>query len=355
MGYAARAAVFIVGAAFIAVLFLSMFNVGLLSRRWRDPIALSLRYLVIRAFVITLRASRYERIQDGLAWILPAFVICLISSWFALAQAGFTLMIWASGAEDTWLTAFIASGSALSTLGFFTPKGITGHLLTIPEGALGLGIVVFFFTYLPGYQSAIQLRESNVVWVYARTGGQGGDTLLEWFWRANDAAALAGVWANWEAVFNQLAETHTLSPALAFVPSVYDGQAWVVAALSVLDAAALNVSSLDTGTGAAASICIRAGETAMRQIGALLPASGMRDEEPYAATSIDRPTYDSACARLLAAGAPVRPDRETAWREFVHLRQGYTQAVDRVARATLLPTALLHGIQRMELSQQTRT
>ncbi len=101
------------------MLFASMFGTGLPNRRWRDPIASLVQNLVIRTFVIALRGSRYERIQDGLTWILPTFIVCLISSWFALAQTGFTLMIWASGTEDTWLSAFIASGFALNTLGFF--------------------------------------------------------------------------------------------------------------------------------------------------------------------------------------------------------------------------------------------
>jgi hypothetical protein len=50
------------------------------------------------------------------------------------------------------LQAVMASGSALSTLGFLTPPGIPGQLLAILEGAMGIGIVVFYFTFIPGYQ-----------------------------------------------------------------------------------------------------------------------------------------------------------------------------------------------------------
>jgi hypothetical protein len=63
------------------------------------------------------------------------------------------------------LQAVIASGSALSTLGFLTPPGIAGQLLAIPEGAMGLGIVVFLFAFIPGYQTAIRAREVKVAWL----------------------------------------------------------------------------------------------------------------------------------------------------------------------------------------------
>ena len=111
-------------AACIVMLFASMFGTGLLNRRWRDPIASLVRNLVIRTFVNARRGSRYERIQDGLTWILPTFAVCLIRSWFALAQTGFTVMIWASGTKDTWLSAFIASGFALNTLGFLRRRDL---------------------------------------------------------------------------------------------------------------------------------------------------------------------------------------------------------------------------------------
>jgi hypothetical protein len=330
-----------VGAFCIATLFASMFNIGLLNRRRRDPIARVIRHTVILTFITALRGRTYDRVQDGLAWVLPIFVMCLIGTWFALVQIGFTLIIFAAGSESGWLSAFIASGSALSTLGFLTPTGTIGHLLAIPEGAVGLGIIVFLFTFLPGYQTAIQLREEKVAWLYARTGPNGGGrALLEWIWRAHSDEALVDIWSDWESFFRQLVETHALNPLLVLVPTVYSRQAWIVAALSVLDAAALTISSLDTRSTAAARICLEAGASALHEVGLGLPVIGHR---PNGSIPADRTIYDLDWAAVVSAGAPVKADREAAWEDFQELRNKYATGVILIARATLVPAGLVAG------------
>jgi hypothetical protein len=276
-----------------------------------------------------------------LAWILPIFVICLIGTWFALAQAGFTLMILATGSESGWLSAFIASGSALSTLGFLTPIGTFGHLLAIPEGAVGLGIIVYLFTFLPGYQAAIQAREDKVAWLYARTGPKGGGgALLEWLWRAHNDEALIDIWSGWESFFRQLVETHALNPLLVLVPTVYPRQTWIVAALSALDAAALTISSLDTRSTAAARVCLEAGASALHELGLELPLIGHKLTGFIPA---DRAIYDADWAAVVSAGAPVKADREAAWEDFQQLRNKYVVNVILAARVTLVPVTLLTG------------
>jgi hypothetical protein len=144
---------------------------------------------------------------------------------YSLVQAGFSLLIWCSQAEYNLLQAIIASGSALSTLGFLTPPGIAGQLLSIPEGAMGLGIVVFLFTFIPGYQTTIQAREVKVAWLYARTGSEPvGFALVEWFHRSGRPGDMPEVWEEWEVWFRNLIETHTLAPVLGFVPTVHRNQ-----------------------------------------------------------------------------------------------------------------------------------
>jgi hypothetical protein len=87
--------------------------------------------------------------------------------WFGLVLGGFGLVIWSCQAEHSLLKAMIASGAQLSTLGFLTPPDTAGQLLAILEGAIGLGIVVFYFTFIPGYQTAIQLRQA-APWMVAQ-------------------------------------------------------------------------------------------------------------------------------------------------------------------------------------------
>jgi len=194
----------LIGLAMVLAFIRSMLQVAVVNRHAGDWLARRVGSLVYRAVARNARRRRnYDQVQDALAWILPIYIVSLIGAWFALVQAGFSLLIWSSQAEHSLLQAVIASGSALSTLGFLTPPGVAGQLLAIPEGAMGLGIVVFLFTFLPGYQTAIRAREVKVAWLYARVGTEPANfALVEW------------LHVHWEEWFRNLLETHTLAPVL---------------------------------------------------------------------------------------------------------------------------------------------
>src|SRR5215472_6367427 len=206
-----RAATFGIGFVLVVVFFQSVLRVAVVNRQRGDPLALmcgSLAYAAI-ARVASSRHS-YDRIQDALAWVFPLYFLLLIATWFLLVQAGFSLMIWSLQAQRNLLQAFISSGSALSTLGFLTPPNLAGQLLAIPEGAFGLGIVVFFFTFIPGYQTTIQIREMKVAWFYAR-GGVSPTALsfVSWLQRSGKADDMTPVWEDWETWFRLLIESHS--------------------------------------------------------------------------------------------------------------------------------------------------
>jgi hypothetical protein len=142
----------LIGLVMVFAFLRSIAQVALINRQGGDWLARRVGRVVYRTVArVAWRRRSYDRIQDALAWILPIYMLLLITTWFALVQVGFSLLIWSSQAEHSWLQAVIASGSALSTLGFLTSPDTSGQLLAIPEGAMGLGIVVFLFTFIPGY------------------------------------------------------------------------------------------------------------------------------------------------------------------------------------------------------------
>ena len=200
----------------------SIVQVALINRQGGDGLARRVGCLVYRTIArVARRRCSYDQIQDVLAWIFPIYVLLLIIVWFALVQAGFALLIWSSQAEHSLLQAVIASGSALSTLAFLTPTDLSGQLLAIPEGAMGLGIVVFLLTFVPGYQTAIQARELKVAWLYARVGAEPANFgLVEWL-QLSGRLEDSDVWEDWEEWFRTLAQNLTLAPVLALVPSVH--------------------------------------------------------------------------------------------------------------------------------------
>ena len=151
-----RVVAFAVGLLLLLAFLLSASRVAIVNRQRGDRLARGVGWVAYSAIARkALRRRSYDAIQDALAWVLPLYILLLIMSWFALVQGAFSLLIWSSQAEHSLLQAVIASGSALSTLGFLTPPDVSGQLLAIPEGAFGLGIVVFFFTFIPGYQTTI--------------------------------------------------------------------------------------------------------------------------------------------------------------------------------------------------------
>ena len=327
------------GLAMVLAFLHSVLRVAVVNRQKGDWLACRIGWLVHTTLARpALRRRSYDQIQDVLAWVMPLYTLLLIVVWFALVQVGFSLLIWSSQAEHSLLRAVIASGSALSTLGFLTPPGIAGQLLAIPEGAMGLGIVVFFFTFIPGYQTAIQAREMRVAWLYARAGiGMANFGLVEWLQRSDSAANMRGLWEDWEGWFRNLVETQARAPVLNFVPSVHRGQSWLVAAAAVLDAASLCLSTLDAKGLPSATICHTTGVNALRVLAAELADHRALDAPPPESARFGRADFDATCERLATIGAPVKGDRDACWRQFTELRSEYESFLSRLADSLLVP------------------
>ncbi len=310
-----------------------------MNRHYRDLFAEVTGRGVHMAVALRLGKSRgAAAIHPVLVWFFPAYILLLTVEYFVGAMTAFGLLYWGTHAVDTWREAFIASGSALNTLGFATPKSLAGQWLSIPEGALGLGIVVFLFTFIPGYQAVIRTREDKTAWLYARSGDQPtGITLLEWCHQAGEGHNMRAVWEAREDWFRMLADTHSVLPMLSMSPSVQTGQSWVLAASAVLDAAALAASSIETRDVEAAKMCIRTGTRALLAI-----AEALGRASSPAAPATSRPSrrkYEAARVRLFSAGMPLRStaDQEAQWQEFSELRAQYAEALFFIARKTFAP------------------
>jgi len=108
----------------------------------------------------------------------------------------------------------------------------------------------------------------------------------------------------------------------------------------VLDGAALLVSSVDVQRDVQAEICIRAGYLAMRRIAAFFRIPFDPDPHvPEHPISVTREEFDHALERLDAAGAPLKPDRDQAWRDFAGWRVNYDDVLIALAGLTIAPVA----------------
>src|ERR1700723_82717 len=258
----------ILGLWLLFVILRSMIRIALINRHYRDFFAEMTGRTVHKLVSLRLRGNRDTiALHSTLLWVFPAYLLCLILVYFVGAMTAFVMLYWGTGAVNTWEQSILASGSALNTLGFAVPTTTPGQWLAIREGALGLGIVVFLFTFTQGYQAVIRAREDKTSWLYVRVGDQpSGAGMLEWCQQTGFAANMRDVWEAWEEWFRMLGDTHSVLPMLSMSPSVQSSQSWVVAAAAVLDAGALAASSIETQDAEAARICVRTGTRALLAI-----------------------------------------------------------------------------------------
>lgn len=316
-----------------------MIRIALMNRHYRDLFAELTGRAVYTAVALRLKAKHDAGVlHRTLLWVFPAYILSLIMMYFVGAMTAFTFLYWGTHAVNTWHQAFLASGSALNTLGFATPTTIVGQWLAVPEGALGLGIVVFLFTFIPGYQAVIRSREDKTAWLYMRVGGRlTGVALLEWCHRAGIASDMRDVWEAWEDWFRMLADTHSVLPMLCMSPSVQSGQSWVLAAAAVLDAATLTASSIKAPDAEAARICVRTGTRAFSAIadafGRTCSANGQGSADP------SREQYEAARAYLRQVGVPLTSEtrEDTQWQEFLSLHNQYNGVLSFIAQRTYAP------------------
>jgi hypothetical protein len=154
---------------------------------------------------------------------------------------------------------------------------------------------------------------------------------------------LSEVWPQWEDWFVNLEQTHTSLIHLVFFRSPHVGQSWVVAAGTILDAAALTASTLDIPHDPRADLCIRAGYLALRSIVDFFGLPHNPKPNPDDPISVSRAEFDAVCCELEEAGVPLKVDRDQAWQDFSGWRVNYDAVLRTLAGLTMAPNASWSG------------
>ncbi len=134
-------------------------------------------------------------------------------------------------------------------------------------------------------------------------------------------------------------ETHTSLAALSFFRSPQPNRSWVTAAGAVLDAAALQASTLDLPRDVNAEVCIRAGYVALRHIADFFGIRYDPNPSPTDPISVTRAEYDEVYDTLKAEGIALKLDRDQAWRDFAGWRVNYDTVLLAMAGLTMAPYA----------------
>jgi hypothetical protein len=296
--------------------------------------------VVRRGFDLVVRMlGTYEARDRVMALYAPMTLVAWVVVWLAMLLAGFSLVLQAIDG-DSWRRSLVVAGSSLFTLGFDHPPGFVPTLVAFGAAATGLAVLALLIAYLPTLYGSFSRREVLVAHMSARAGTPPrAEDLIVRAHAIGPLEDLNDVWVQWQLWFAELEETHTSMALLNFFRSPDPHRSWITAAGALLDTAALVGSTVDTPPQPMASLCIRSGYTALRSICDFFGIPYDPDPAPTDPITVAREEWDEVCARLEAAGVPVRADRDQAWRDFAGWRVNYDRELVTLAGFLVAPYA----------------
>lgn len=335
----ARVGAFLLGVVVVGATMLSAIKTFVLPRAANVRISRFVFVVVRVALGVIAPPSRdYEDRDRVFAMQAPITLMALPVCWLILISAAFAVMYFGLGASPK--DAFITSGSSLFTLGFERPQRLSMLTLTFLEAAIGLGLLALLISYLPTIYAAFSRRETLVAMLEALGGTPpSASELLRRHHRIGGLERLDELWITWRQWFADIEESHTSIAALVFFRSPDPYRSWITAAGCVLDSAAIYASTLDVPKSADCQLCIRGGYVALQRIADFFNYPFNRSPKPDDPISIDRSEFDSLYDELVAAGLPLRSDRDQAWRDYAGWRVNYDQVLLFLAGMTTAPIA----------------
>jgi hypothetical protein len=144
-------------------------------------------------------------------------------------------------------------------------------------------------------------------------------------------------WEAWMAWFTEVQETHTSYGSLVFFRSPNPHRSWVTAAGAVLDTAAMRLALVDIPRTPEPALCIRSGYLALREVAGYFGFDYDDSPAPDDPISVTREEFDDVCSALVAAGVPVHPDHDQAWRDFAGWRVNYDRVLITMAGFVMAP------------------
>jgi hypothetical protein len=190
----------------------------------------------------------------------PLSLLLLLVVWALLLVTGFALIYFGLGTPFSdplnrhlfwWsniCSDFYVSGSALLELGLSDslPADHVARTLVVVESGTGLGLVALVIGYVPVLYQAFSRREVSVAMLDGRAGSPPTATeLLRRHAHEGGELELIALLAEWERWSAEILESHISYPLLCYYRSQHDNQSWLSALVSVLDACALLITTVE--------------------------------------------------------------------------------------------------------------
>jgi hypothetical protein len=326
---AARAALGVVGVAVIVSVLDAAIRTFLLPRVASVRLSRAIVFVVGTVFrrVANQRCS-YEQKDRRLAMYPPILLLTYQATWLVMLLVAYAFLFMSAGAPSFGV-GFQLSGSSLFTLGTQVAHGPAQVALSYVEAGTGLTLLALLIAFIPTLYGAFQRRELSVSRLTVRAGVPSTPWgIIEIAQSVGSFDRLDELWREWETWFIELRETHTTLPILSYYRTPIPGQTWVAAAASVLDSAALFNAAIDAPASASAGLCIRSGWLALRGLSDYFRVPYPLQPDGTESISITREEFEGALDHMANSGAPVLPDRDAAWLDFVGWRVNYDAMIE---------------------------
>ncbi|WP_133274269.1 hypothetical protein [Hymenobacter radiodurans] len=301
-------------------------------------------YLIIRRLFSSLTSlfNTFAQRDRIMAMYAPTSLIMLEISWLLMVAVGYTGIYWGIG-EGSLIECFKISNSALLTLGSDDAKSIAGSILTYSEATFGLLLLTLLISYLPTIYQAYSRRELVVARLERRAGTpMSAPVLLIWLNRTGSLLDDGPQWEAWEEWFVELEENHTSLPVLVYFRSPQSGRSWITAMGTLLDAAALIMSTVDQRRDPKIELCFKAGCVALNRVSRYFQERIRSTPEKYGGENDpmkdpQRDEFMRTYDLLAETSIPLVSDKEAAWEKYHLLRRHYSHAVEYLAKLTMAP------------------
>ena len=205
-------------------------------------------------------AKTYERKDSVLALIGPIAVLGQLVMWLVLIGTSFVIML--VPYTHNVATAITQVGEAMFTLGQARSSSMTNDTIVIFAAASGFVVIALQIAYLPSLYAAFNRRESLIAMLASRAGEPSwGPEILIRHQLVGIVDTLPDFYASWEQWAAEFSESHSSYPVLLLFRSPDPWSSWILALLSVLDAAAMQLALNPSTTPSQARLCLRMGYT----------------------------------------------------------------------------------------------
>ncbi len=323
----------VAGAVAVLGIFSSVLRTLMIPRPSSSGFTQLVQRMVHRPFQFL--ADRLPSAEDKdrvLAPVAPLAVVVTLIGWLASLLIGYALLE-AAVSELHVGEALVESGSSLLTLGFASGRRTTLNAIDFCAAASGPIVIGLQVGYLPALYGAYQSRETEVTLLEARAGSPPwGPEILARYAQVELLDSLTELFRNWERWSAGVSESHTTYPILIQFRSPKATRNWLIAMLSIMDAAALRLAFNPSQPTAEIRMALRAGFSCLRDIADIRGIAYDHDPHPDDPLQLRYEDFLEGVERMRSQGYRMERSPQEAWPHFRGWRVNYEALAYRLAR-----------------------